>query len=225
MSTDEVGWDRVLSCREFWLLYYELALDWDSNAGREKWGMRPHTEQTIRALAELLNGREVCIPLPRGYGLAVVFNGGAWHGLHLLHGRKKTLLGWVDPHFHPDVFRWSEFQRIVTAATSLRESPLSQAAIYLLLFMYIGFSGADDLPSITHDLKRQLRDTGLYSAREINLFASWLSAADSRAAELTWVQQPQRGWVVEGGYSLRTLEPGYTFDFKTFQRFIQDYES
>jgi hypothetical protein len=144
--------------------------------------------------------------------------------LHLLLGRRRQLLGWVDAHFHPDVFRWSEFQRIVSAAYALRESPLSEAAMYLLLFMYIGFSGADNLQVIARDMKRVLRSTGLFSAHEIDLFAAWLTAPDNRAAELTWMRDERRGWVVEGGYSLRTLEPGYRFNFHAFQRFIQDYE-
>jgi hypothetical protein len=222
---DDVAWDRVLSCREFWFLYYELALDWDSKQGRKKWGMRPHTEQTIHALDELLDGHEVHIPLPKGYTLSIVFNeAGACHRLYLLHGRRRQLLGWVDAHFHPDVFRWPEFCKIVAAACAMRGARLRRAAVYVLLFMYIGFSEADNLQAIARDYRRELANLGLFSAREVGLFAAWLTDPQSRAGELKWVQEPGCGWVVEGGYSLRTLEPGYQFDFKAFGRFIQDYD-
>jgi hypothetical protein len=221
---DDVVWDRVFSCREFWLLYYQLALAWDSKQGRKKWRIRPQGERTICALGELLKDREILIPLPKGYALAIVFNNaGAWHQLQLSHGRRRQLLGWVDAQFHPDVFRWPEFCQIVAEACAMRVAPLSRAAVYLLLFMYVGFSAADDLWDIAHDYRKELNSIGLFSAREVGLFAAWFTDPRNRAAELSWVQEPRCGWVVEGGYSLRSLEPGYRFDFKVFGRFIKDY--
>jgi hypothetical protein len=222
---DDLDWDRVLSCREFWQLYYELALDWYSKQGRKKWGMHPQTEQTIRAVDELLNNREIVIALPKGYTLAIAFNeAGTCHRLHLLHGRRRQLLGWVDGHFHPDVFRWSEFCEIVEAACGMSGFRLSRAKLFLLLFIYVGFSQADDLRAIAREYRGELTSMGLFSSSEVGLFAAWETNPRNRAADVTWVLEPKYGWVVKGGYSLRSLEPGYKFDFKAFGRCIKDYD-
>jgi len=223
-TTPGIDWGRVLSCREFWLLYYELAIDWDSGQGHRAWRITPRTEHTLFAMRELLRGREIRLPLPRGYTLAVALLTGASHRLYLLRGRRRQLLGWEDAHEHPDVFRWPEFRRIVSAACSTRNAALPQAAIYLLLFQYVGISAEDDLRSMVQDFKREFLTLGLFSGREVNLFAAWLSAPGTRFSELTWVRNPRRGWVAEGGYSLRSLEPGYKFDFGAFRRFIREYE-
>src|SRR5438105_3784634 len=124
----DIRWDLVLSCREFWLLYYELALDWDSRAGRKKWKLLPNTENLIWALKELLQGHEIHIALPKGYSLGIAFEKAVSHRLYLIRGSSRQLLGWVDGHFHPDVFRWTEFKQIVTAAGSASPNVLPQSA-------------------------------------------------------------------------------------------------
>jgi hypothetical protein len=221
--TPDIDWGGVLSCREFWLLYYELAIDWNSAQGRKAWGINPRTERTLLALRELLRGREIPIPLPGGYTLAVALQTGASHRLYLVRSRQRQLLGWVDAHFHPDVFRADEFRRIVSAAGSVPDGRLPPAAMYLLLFQYVGISAADDLRTLAREFKQAFHDIGVFSAREVNRFAAWLSVPGTRFTELVWVADSRHGWVVEGGYSLRSLEPEYDFDFGAFLRFIRDY--
>ncbi len=219
MPDDGIGWKRVVCCREFWSHYYELH--------GPHWPVRPHVLQTIEAVEELLKGREVQIPLPEGYALAIDFGeDDTVHRLQLLRGRRRQLLGWQSAHFYPDVFRWTEFERIVEAARQVPEPPLPRWAVFLLLYTYVGLTAADDLPAVARAVRGEFASTGLFNAREVRQFRQFAAptAATGRMEEMEWVRDPERGWVVEGGYSLRAAEGDYKFDFAPFRRFIRDYE-
>jgi hypothetical protein len=215
VPAESLAWDEILACREFWFHYYALAF--------QDWPFPLRTMQTLRAVRELLTGRQVDIRLPKGFQLSLAFGEkGAIHRLYLGHGRRRQLLGWESAHFYPDVFRWSEFGRIVKAACRVPEAPLAQPAAYLLLFTYVGLSASDPLPAISRSFRGVLAGTGLFSAPEVRRFAAGIETG--RATKQEWVWDPKHGWILEGDYSLRKVHRDYEFNLRSFRRFIRDYE-
>ncbi len=223
-STD---WSEVLSCREFWIRYFGLS-DERVFKSTDKF-LRQHQHRLYWALGELLQGRAIRIPVVNDFNLVIEF-GSRRESLYLVVNgkRKRSLLGWVDPHAYNKLFRLDE---IVAIADLAESDELTVQDVFLLLLGYWGISEQDkpNIKSIRQELTRQLRATKLFSRDEIGFVVARFLKNLDRETECEWIEHPKWGWVTNSPMSLRTpddadIPDGVSFDFRLFKRFTDSLE-
>jgi hypothetical protein len=140
-------------------------------------------------------------------------------------GRKRLELGWYDPNFMNNIFRWDEYKTLVNYLSRQGETNFDKKYFPTLLLLFTPVTASDKITETKNLVRKAVTEMEVFDFREIKKVVEQIHRVSDT---IIWVKDPKRGWVAKGdeSYSLRYADPenkscASDFDFTFFRKFMK----
>jgi hypothetical protein len=205
----------ILQSRPFWVAFFHSSINtYECPSLREPEG------KVLRSYENFTLSFE----FPERYSLCWNFDGGE-NPLLLFYFKepeyvlKQERLGWKDCHSMSDVFRWEEFQSIITYLAATDHDRPSWMLI-LLFSPYVAVT-PDCADAFFTMLCQNLQASGMFTEEEVRFITNNARSGWIRP-NLRWVEDAKLGWLGEDEYvwSMRQRLMENKFDFALLKDFF-----